>query len=383
MSDPAALVDQLRATLGKLEVALSAVNDAIVWTNASGRIQWCNIPFAALVGRRHLDVLGERVVDVLPLMERGRPLKSEEHPVNVVLESRVAVSREYEFLRGGSPLALEVHAAVVTLSAQDSSSILTIRDVTERKRGEDSVAAARAAAEAYSKELETFSYSVAHDLRAPLRSMDGFSSQLLLRYADKLDAEGQDFLRRVRAGCVRMGRLIDDLLALSRVTRMPMRRERVDLSSLARETAEALRKTFPERVVEFAAADGLCVEGDESFLRLAVENLIGNAWKYTGRHASAKIEFGASESAGRRVYFVRDDGAGFDMAFAGKLFKPFSRLHTMKEFEGSGVGLATVERIVGRHGGRIWGEAEVEKGAAFYFTLWEEGHGQENPAGRG
>ncbi len=258
------------------------------------------------------------------------------------------------------------------------------KDMTERKRIDDALLAAKTAAEAASKELEAFSYSVAHDLKAPLRAVDGFSQALLTNYTGKLDAEGQDFLQRVRAASKRMGTLIDDLLSLSRVTRSVMRVERVDLSGLAREIAENLKTAQPERAVEFVLADGVWADGDPGLLRVILDNLLGNSWKYTGRRPRARIEFGETRRDGQRIFFVRDDGAGFDMAFAKKLFAPFSRLHTTSEFEGTGIGLATVQRVVARHGGRIWGESEVEKGAAFYFTLQERTHGQEDhPARRG
>jgi signal transduction histidine kinase len=219
------------------------------------------------------------------------------------------------------------------------------------------------------KELEAFSYSVSHDLRAPLRSIDGFSQAILEDYSDKLDAEGQADLRRVRAATQRMGQLIDDMLDLSRVTRAKITREHVDLSALVRAVGAELQKAEPERRIDFTVADGLTVEGDSRLLRIALENLLRNAWKFTGKHPTAKIEFGFAQNNGNSAYFVRDDGAGFDMAYANKLFGAFQRLHAMTEFNGTGVGLATVQRIISRHGGRVWAEGEVEKGAIFYFTL--------------
>ncbi|HZC19561.1 MAG TPA: CHASE domain-containing protein, partial [Rubrobacteraceae bacterium] len=227
--------------------------------------------------------------------------------------------------------------------------------------------------EATNRELEAFSYSVSHDLRAPLRSIDGFSQILLEDYADELDEDGQDYLGRVRAATQRMGRLIDDLLSLSRVTRGTMNRERVNLSALAEEVAEGLREARPERAVMFSAQKGLEVWGDPRLLRVALENLIGNAWKFTEKEPEAQIEFGVDEELSRRgripVYYVRDNGAGFEMAYADKLFGAFQRLHGPEEFEGTGIGLATVQRVVRRHGGRIWAEGEVGRGATFYFTL--------------
>lgn len=223
------------------------------------------------------------------------------------------------------------------------------------------------------QELEAFSYSVSHDLRAPLRSIDGFSQALLEDYAAALDAEAQAYLRRVRAAAQRMGELIDDLLQLSQVGRSPLRRERVDLSALARAVAAELRRAAPERAARIAIADGLVVTGDPGLLRAVLENLLGNAWKFTANTADPAIELFAAPGDGGRVYAVRDNGAGFDMTYAHRLFAPFQRLHSESEFPGTGIGLATVQRIVDRHGGRAWAEAEIGKGATFYWTLGETG----------
>ena len=219
------------------------------------------------------------------------------------------------------------------------------------------------------KELEAFTYAVSHDLRAPLRSIDGFSQALLEDYLERLDADGQDYLNRVRAASQRMGELIDDLLSLSRITRSVMERESVDLSSVAEAVADELRATKPDRQVEFVIRQGLNAKGDARFLRVVLDNLLGNSWKYTEKNPTARIEFDVTEDEGTAVYFVRDDGAGFDMAYADKLFGAFQRLHSVEEFEGLGIGLATVQRIIGRHGGRVWAEAAVDQGATFYFTL--------------
>jgi len=223
--------------------------------------------------------------------------------------------------------------------------------------------------EQVNKELEAFSYSVSHDLRAPLRGIDGFSQALLEDYADSLDDQGKDYLQRVRAASQRMAQLIDDMLKLSRVTRAEMRHETVDLSALAHDIAGELQKTRPERQVDFVIAPGLVVNGDAQLLRAVLENLLGNAWKFTSAHPCAKIEFGIAEYEGKPAYFVRDDGVGFDMAYVDKLFGAFQRLHAMNEFPGTGIGLATVQRIIHRHGGHVWAEGAVEQGATFYFTL--------------
>jgi len=223
---------------------------------------------------------------------------------------------------------------------------------------------------AANKELESFSYSVSHDLRAPLRSIDGFSQALLEDYGDKFDAEARGHFERIRAATRRMGVLIDDLLNLAQVTRADMRREPVDLSAIARSVAADIRKSDGERRVECVIGDGIEAEGDPRLLRVVMDNLLRNAWKYTSKHPTARIEFGQTQmNGGRPVLFVRDDGAGFDPAYAGKLFGAFQRLHGAADFPGTGVGLATVHRILQRHGGRIWAEAEVEKGATFYFVV--------------
>jgi signal transduction histidine kinase len=234
---------------------------------------------------------------------------------------------------------------------------------------EQRVAERTAQLEASNRELESFSYSVSHDLRAPLRGIDGFSSVLLEDYEHRLDEEGKDNLRRIRTACTRMGLLIDDLLNLSRMARFEMSPETVDLSELARQIAGELSKTQPDRTVEFVIADGLLDRGDERLLKVVLQNLLGNAWKYSAKQAGAVIEFGRTHPDGVSAYCVRDNGVGFDMGYAGKLFKPFQRLHDSGDFPGTGIGLALVHRIISRHGGRAWAESEQGKGARFYFTL--------------
>jgi signal transduction histidine kinase len=223
--------------------------------------------------------------------------------------------------------------------------------------------------EGTNRELEAFSYSVSHDLRAPLRTIDGFSQILQEDYEDKLDEEGVDYLGRVRAASKHMADLIDDLLDLSRVGRRPLSRERVDLSGLVAGIVEDFRVSEPERKVEFVAEENVAAWADMGLLKVALENLLGNAWKFTSREPEARIEFGVQEDAGRPVYFVRDNGAGFDQDYSDKLFGAFQRLHGQEEFEGTGIGLATVARIIHRHGGRVWAEGRVGEGATFYFTL--------------
>jgi light-regulated signal transduction histidine kinase (bacteriophytochrome) len=222
---------------------------------------------------------------------------------------------------------------------------------------------------AANRELETFSYSVSHDLRAPLRSIDGFSQALLEEYQGKLDDTGKTFLERVRKATQRMGLLIDDMLKLSRITQAEMKREPVDLSGMVREIAEAHKKNNPDGAVDVAVQEGVMVQGDPHLMKIAMENLVGNAFKFTSKEANPRIDFGAAVRNGETACFIRDNGAGFDMAYVDKLFGAFQRLHTTEEFPGTGIGLATVQRIIHRHGGQVWAEGETGKGATFYFTL--------------
>jgi light-regulated signal transduction histidine kinase (bacteriophytochrome) len=225
--------------------------------------------------------------------------------------------------------------------------------------------------EAANKELETFSYSVSHDLRAPLRGIDGWSMALLEDYGDLLDEQGKTYIHRVRFETQRMGHLIDDLLQFSRLTRVEMRKEQVNLSSMARYVATRLQESEPQRRVKFKIQKGLSARCDAHLLEVALTNLLDNAFKFTGKTPQARIEFGQTEIKGQRTFFVRDNGAGFDMAFSKKLFGVFQRLHNASEFPGTGVGLATVQRIFHRHGGRVWAESAIDQGATFYFTLEE------------
>ena len=243
------------------------------------------------------------------------------------------------------------------------------REILERQQAEETLRQRTAELEATNKELEAFSYSVSHDLRAPLRHIDGFSRILLATYADKLDETGQRYLRNVRESTHKMGQLIDDLLNLSRVTRVEMRYDSVELSEIARLITMELGKDEAERQVEFTIGPGMTAKGDQQLLRIVLENLLGNAWKFTSKCPAARIEFGRAQQDGKSAFYVRDNGAGFDMAYVGKLFGAFERLHDEGDFPGTGIGLATVQRIICRHGGQVWAESEVGRGATFYFTL--------------
>jgi signal transduction histidine kinase len=239
----------------------------------------------------------------------------------------------------------------------------------ELTRAKNELRTANASLETANKELEAFSYSVSHDLRAPLRAINGFTNIVLDEGSEQLDENGKEMLSRVQNACHRMGQLIDDLLNLSKVSRGELIREDVDLVPIARSILADLQKIQPQRQVNIRIGEKLTANGDPRLLRVALENLLGNAWKFTSKHADASIEFASERREEEQVFFVRDNGAGFDMAHAEKLFGAFQRLHAMEDFPGTGVGLATVQRIINRHGGRIWAQSAPEQGATFYFTL--------------
>jgi light-regulated signal transduction histidine kinase (bacteriophytochrome) len=286
--------------------------------------------------------------------------------------------------RQWQPLEIEFVSQIANhlgVALQHAELLAELRlEVIERKQAEERAHALNLGLQqaivelrAVNHELESFSYSVSHDLRAPLRSVDGFSQALLEDCHDQLDSSGQDYLQRIRAATQRMGNLIDDLLTLSRVIRSNIQVETVNLSRLASNICTELQRIQPDRQLEFLIQPGLLAHGDERLLQVVLENLLNNAVKFTSKHSQAKIELGTiTQENGNIVYFVRDDGVGFDMNYAEKLFSPFQRLHGMQEFQGNGIGLATVQRVVRRHGGQVWAEGVIEGGATFYFTLAAE-----------
>jgi PAS domain S-box-containing protein len=272
----------------------------------------------------------------------------------------------------GSALILEM-GIDVTATKKAQAALKQANDTLEVRVSERTTELA-----ASNKELESFSYSVSHDLRAPLRAMKGFGSILLEEYANKLDGAGRDFLKRIVNGADKMSGIIDDMLSLAKISRQEMNRVEINLTSLAGSVVAELRHAEPERNVNVLLAEDLKAHGDAHLMKIALSNMLDNAWKYSRKTPDAKIEFAVTEKNGERVYYVRDNGAGFNMAQAHRLFSPFERLHSESQFPGTGIGLAIVNRVVERHGGRIWAESEVGKGAAFYFTIGKTGGGEGN-----
>ncbi|MDR3670250.1 MAG: PAS domain S-box protein [Holophaga sp.] len=285
-----------------------------------------------------------------------------------------ALTFETEHLhKDGHAIPVEVTASLVAAGIKPTI-LCFYRDITERRamRGvlEQRVQERTAQLEAANRELQAFSYSVSHDLRAPLRGIDGFSQILEEDYQDSLDEVGRNYLHRIRHGVLRMGLLIDDLLKLSQIHRQELNQQDLDLSCLAGKVVADLEQANPERRVACVIQPAMRVEGDARLIRVMLDNLLGNAWKFTARQPEPRIEVGEQVPAGaERVFFIRDNGAGFDMTYQDKLFKAFQRLHSATEFDGTGIGLAIVQRIIHRHGGRVWAESELGRGATFFFTL--------------
>lgn len=360
--------------LRKLFNAVEQSSCSIVITDREGNIEYVNPKFVRITGYAPEEVIGQN----------PRVLKSGEKPSEEYkyLWDTITAGGEWEGEFHNKKKNGELYWEYASISpirnpAGAITHFVAIKeDITERKRTEEALRKQRDHLEfltnrlaAANKELEAFCYSVSHDLRAPLRGIDGFSKALMEDYSDKLDAQGKNYLRRVCAASNYMGQLIDDLLNLSRITRSEMSCKKVDLSALAKKIMSELLETEPGRQADFVIAEKLIVNGDPRLLQIALKNLLSNAWKFTRKRPRARIELGVMQHEGKTVYFVRDNGAGFDMAFVNKLFGAFQRLHSATEFEGTGIGLATVQRIIHRHGGQIWAEGAVDQGATFYFTI--------------
>jgi signal transduction histidine kinase len=347
------------------------------------RIHHLNAAASKLVGSDRETVLMKRGGEALHCLHAGEtPGGCGRSPACVDCVVRNSVNRSFQGSavqqvtttmvlvhdHGTNEVQMQVTTSPIRYEDKDFT-LLILEDITKLKSAEEALRRRAAQLEAANQELESFSYSVSHDLKAPLRSIRGFSEALVSDHAAGLNEEAREHLGRIRSAAGRMDHLIDDLLALSRVAKGEMRRETVELGALARAVADGLAQAFPDRDLEFVIPPGVRATGDRRLLWIVLENLMGNAVKFTASRKKARIEFGVLQQEGARAYFVRDNGAGFDMAYAGKLFTPFQRLHDESRFPGTGIGLATVRRIIHRHGGRVWAEGAEDQGAAFFFTL--------------
>ena len=361
----------------KLNGFLESSPDAIVIVNKEGKIVISNSHTERLLGYTPQELAGQTVA--ILVSERYRKVYLQQYAVFFANRGDQMTTTSLELSaihKDGREFPIEI--CMKPLETEQGILVTSaIRDISQRKQTEQQVTRLNeqleqraAELEAANKELEAFSYSVSHDLRSPLQSIDGFSQVLLEDYADRLDNEGQEHLKHVRSSCQQMGEIIDALLALSKMMRADMFRQKVDLSAMACQIADHLKATAPDRAVEFVITNDLTADADPQLLGVVLENLLNNAWKFTSKQPRARIEVGSLlQSNGEQVFYVRDDGAGFDMVHAQKIFTPFKRLHKASDFQGTGIGLATVQRVIARHGGKIWASAAVDHGATFCFTL--------------
>jgi PAS domain S-box-containing protein len=348
---------------------VDAAPNALLMVNPEGRITLANEQAVRWFGYGREELLGLSVERLVP--ERLRPSHREHRGayLDAPVVRPMGTGRDlYGLRQDGSEFPVDISLSPV--DTQDGTQVIAaISDVTNHRRVKEELSRTNASLELVNRELESFAYSVSHDLRAPLRAMTGFARIVATDYAARLDETGQDYLGRIQAAAQRMGHLIDDLLALSRVTRGELKREPLDLSSLATRIAGELQGAEPARTATFHLEPRLQVEADPRLLEVLLRNLLDNAWKFTAKEPQARIELGCLRNGTQREFFVRDNGAGFDMAYADKLFGAFQRLHRQQDFPGTGIGLATVQRIVARHGGRIRAEGAPGAGATFFFTL--------------
>ena len=373
--------ETLNSSRAELKGIIESAMDAIISVNEKQKIILFNSAAERMFAYPATEAIGQPLDRIIP--ERFRHNHSEHidnfGKTNVTRRSMGSLGALYGLRSDGVEFPIEASISKIETDGKKVYTVI-LRDITERKQAEEQnrqlnetleqrVLERTMELEAVNKELESFSYSISHDLRAPLRHIDGFSQALLEDYSGNLDDQGKAYLDHVRGASQEMGRLIDDVLQLARVTRSDMHREPVDLSELARSVVTELEKGDKGRNVSIQIDDALLTHGDKRLLRILLVNLLGNAWKFTSKRDGAEIEFRQEEKDGQTVYFVRDNGVGFDMTFVGKLFGAFQRLHSVEEFEGTGIGLATVARVVNRHGGRVWAQGTVDKGATFYFTL--------------
>ncbi|MBI3332817.1 MAG: PAS domain-containing protein [Candidatus Omnitrophica bacterium] len=410
---------ELRSAMGKMDLALGAIEESIIWVDSAGRIQWCNGPSDRLIGKPHTQVLGGEISRLLPLAQNGRAVAQELHPFNRALKNSAPATDTYELQQGDRSRLLEISATPVELEKGQRSVVLVTRDVTKRKQSEEvlkrqaeelknervtalslaedaqeaqkralkaeeevkrlneslerRVSERTTQLEAVNRELEAFSYSISHDLEAPLRAINGFSNVLLEDHSSWMNEEGQRYLRLIRENSRKMSELINDILLFNQLGSQPMELTQVEMSGLVKEALEEVRPKASNRRIQLNAKDLPPAWGDRGMIRRLLLELISNAVKFTKEKETAVIEVGGRSEAGRCLYYVKDNGVGFDMQYVQKLFKAFQRLHSEEVFEGTGIGLAIVRRIVNRHAGEIRAEGKVGEGATFSFAFPQRG----------
>ena len=358
-----------------MQEIVNNLGDAVVAADISGKIVFYNPAAEEVLGVTAPDEKADKWSEYFGAYEQDKvtPFNTENLPLIRALKGE-ETDAIVQFIRNKNrPEGLFISVTgrpIRTKSNEISGGVVVIRDISKRMLIEEQILISNLQLVSVNKELEAFSYSVSHDLRAPLRSIIGFSDVLLKKFSDKLDSEGLDYLTRVKTSADKLGQLIDGLLDLSRLTRRPLKRELVNLSEITKDVLADLKAQSPERNVQITIAENIIVDGDPRLLLSVMSNLIGNAWKFTAKKPEARIELGVILSGENApTYFVKDDGAGFNNKYSSKLFNIFQRLHGNAEFDGNGIGLATVKRIIDRHGGKIWTEGELNAGATFYFKL--------------
>lgn len=370
-----------------LQSILHNLSDGVVVANKEGKFLLFNPAAERMVGKGEADVTPNNWSQHYQLYLSDKITPFPQHKLPLVRAMRGENFMDEEVIArhpDGKMITLSVNGTPLTgPQGQINGGIVVFRDMTESKSANREIRRLNAELEqrvqerthelaTMNNELETFCYSVSHDLRRPLRHLDGYSLTLLEEYREVLDEQGVEFLTNVRAAAQQMGELIDALLDMSRTSRSQIQRKRFNLSKIVQRLAEELEQRHPQRQIRFTIPDGMVVKGDPDLLTAVMANLIDNAWKFTSHTNNAQIQFGNLQQSGQNIYYLKDNGIGFDTKFAANLFKPFQRLHNVQDFDGHGIGLATVERIISRHGGQVWAESRPNEGATFYFTLGDQ-----------
>ena len=377
-------IDELRHSEATVRMLLDSTAEAIYGVDSDGNCTFINRSCLAILGYSHAtEILGKNIHSLIHAKyPDGKHYPLDECKINKALNGDTHIHEDNEVFwrKDGSHFPVEYWSHPIIEDDKCVGAVVTFFDITERKnnqrelndyrnRLEQLVSERTHELEIANAELESFSYSVSHDLRTPLRAIDGFSQVLTADYKDILDEDGKNYLIRIRQGAQHMGQLIDDLLSLSRVSKHKLTLTNIDFTELTQSIIDSLKETGNERKLDIHIEKDMTLDCDEYLVVILMSNLLGNAWKYTSKNAVTTIEIGETTSEEGKVIYIKDNGAGFDMQYADMLFKPFQRLHSAEEFPGNGIGLATVQRIIKRHGGRIWAESTIDQGSAFYFTL--------------